>query len=67
MYRVGWYSGKLVRCLVRISAGTPDIPPKVLRDFHHSLEANAWIVPLVGQDRFLPNSFQFISLSNRAM
>jgi hypothetical protein len=46
--------------LVRILAGTPVILPEIFRSFHQSLQANAGVVPGLGRDRFLQNSFQFI-------
>jgi hypothetical protein len=49
------------RCFVRTSAGTPADFTEVFRGFFFKfLQANAGIVPRLGQHHRLPNSNQFI-------
>jgi hypothetical protein len=50
-------------CSIRISAGIADMLSEALRDFPHSLEANAWIMPQLGHNHFFPKPLQSIVLS----
>jgi hypothetical protein len=58
------YSG---RCSVRFSARTSDNLAKVFRGFPQSFQANAGMVSWQGDDRFLPNSFQFLTPTHLAI
>jgi hypothetical protein len=48
------------RSRFQISTRIPAILTDVFSGFPESLQANAGVVPLLGYDRFLPNSFQFV-------
>jgi hypothetical protein len=61
---IGWYGSRLSfwRRWVWISARAATIWIKISRGFRQSLQANFEIIPRLGQDRFLPNPFQFIMI-----
>jgi hypothetical protein len=46
---------------VRISVGTPAILTEAFRNFSQSLQTNARILPQIGHDRFLSNTFPCIN------
>ena len=57
----------MYRCLsnlVRISVG-PHAVLTGFRNFSHSLQVNSETVPLLENDRFLPNPLQFITCHHR--
>jgi hypothetical protein len=60
---VQWQLPRLVfgRCKIRIFSDTLTILTEDFRDFHNFVAENGWLVPRVGLNRFLPDSFQLNS------